>query len=235
LDQLNNLAHMTPYFVLWTTLVVGLVGSIHCVGMCGGIALACSRSHQKNVAYQIGRLLGYMALALVASSLGKGLDFAMNASGLTSFFGVLMGAMLIWIGLKSYYGQGLKKTIPRFMPKSLFKIYGQLLKRNAEDKSFQTSFFIGVFTIFLPCGLLYSLILALVTLNDPLIAVGGVISFWGGTLPLMASAPLILTKILRPLSQRLPAISSMALVLIGIITIVFRLNHIYAATGQSCH
>ena len=152
MDQLNNITQLTPAVVLWTSFMVGVLGSIHCVGMCGGIAIACSRTRQKNIGYQVGRLIGYISLALVAFNLGQGLNLAMEATGLSGFFGILMGIMLIWIGIKSYLG-GMKKDITKFLPKKLYNYYSLLLKRENEEKSFQTSFFIGVFTIFLPHNL----------------------------------------------------------------------------------
>lgn len=74
--MMNNLAALAPF-------LVGLGGSVHCVGMCGPLILALPldaaakwRVARQLLVYHTGRILTYIALGLVFGLLGKGLSLA---------------------------------------------------------------------------------------------------------------------------------------------------------------
>lgn len=60
---IQRIGEMSPFFVPFAVIAASLIGSVHCVGMCGGLALAAS-AHSKAglISYHIGRFLGYFAL-----------------------------------------------------------------------------------------------------------------------------------------------------------------------------
>ena len=88
--------------MLYTALIFGLVSSLHCIGMCGPIAmmLPVDRQNPTKKAIQIllyhaGRLTAYATLGLLFGLLGKGLYLA----GLQQRFSVVLGILMILIAL----------------------------------------------------------------------------------------------------------------------------------------
>lgn len=105
---------------LWPVLLASLVGSLHCVGMCGGLVsfysvasagVPSQRGSQRtglssrglnnialsHVAYHLSRLLGYTGLGAAAGQLGKSLEFAGSLAGVQQGAALLTGAtMILW-------------------------------------------------------------------------------------------------------------------------------------------
>lgn len=174
------------YLIGATTL--GLLGSIHCLGMCGPIAFALP-VHQRsfigrlmgNLTYQFGRVAGYALIGLLFGFLGK----ALMLSGLQQRLSLVAGVfMLVVVVFPRIFRKqtGFSKFIYRNTAK-LKQLLGTYLKR----QSFQALFVVGFLNAFLPCGLVYfALIGALATgsLGDSALYM----AFFGmGTLPMMLS------------------------------------------------
>jgi sulfite exporter TauE/SafE len=212
LDQLNN-------FFPWVSFLAGLGGSLHCVGMCGGLVTAsCDRS--ADIArYQVGRLLGYLALGAVAGFAGGLFNFAAAPSWLMLFPSFLVGSLFIFWGIKSYRGQKAELPLPKFLQRSY---QGMWTKVNRTFPQITKAFFTGLISILLPCGLLYGVIAATVALQSPWTAMLGMFAFWLGTLPAMVAAPGLVKRVLRPLSQRRPKVYAIALMTVGVFTIGVR-------------
>ena len=86
--------------MLWTAFTLGLLGSLHCVGMCGPIALALPYARESRfktlsmvLQYNFGRITTYMIVGFLIGFLGKGLFLA----GLQSWLSVFLGVVLLGI------------------------------------------------------------------------------------------------------------------------------------------
>ena len=96
---------------LWTAFIVGLVGSLHCVGMCGPIALALPKGGPSQlrfptgrVLYNTGRVLTYTLMGFVWGLLGQGISLAGYQQGLSLALGVsLLLALLVSVNLESRF------------------------------------------------------------------------------------------------------------------------------------
>jgi sulfite exporter TauE/SafE len=84
--------------MFWTAFTMGLVGSLHCVGMCGPIALALPyqngsrwRAASNVLLYNLGRISVYALLGAVIGFLGKGLFL----TGLQSYFSIGLGRIAL--------------------------------------------------------------------------------------------------------------------------------------------
>jgi sulfite exporter TauE/SafE len=237
------------HFLPWVSFVAGIGGSLHCVAMCGGLVSAtCSKSSDIRY-YQIGRLMGYLGLGAFAGYLGSFLKFENTSPLFTLIPGISIGVLFMFWGIKNLKGK--KAELP--MPKFMGKFYGVLWKNLVyKNINFSKSFLTGLISIFLPCGLLYGIILASVSLQHPLLSLISMLFFWLGTLPSMIIAPSIIQKFLTPLQVKLPKTYASSLILIGILTITVRVvnlnkshaNHAGPATLQkekkqpskmSCH
>lgn len=238
--QLVNWFSEAKNFLPWISLLAGLGGSLHCVGMCGGLVTAtCEKSHDV-FRYQIGRLLGYLCLGLIAGLLGE----VLNLRDLPPALGVLpalfIGILFIFWGIQNFRGK--KAEFPA--PKVFGRIYTSLwLKFVKGNQNFTKAFFTGLLSIFLPCGLLYGVVLGTLALQHVSMVLLSMFFFWLGTVPSMVVAPELVQRLIRPFKSKLPKTYAISLILIGLVTISFRMIkfydnshvHEHVSSEKSCH
>lgn len=233
------------HFFPWVSFLAGLSGSLHCVGMCGGLVTASCDKEKDVFRYQVGRLLGYMAIGAFAGFLGSFIKFENQSPLFALIPGVILGLLFLFWGIQSFRGR--KAELP--MPKFMGKFYGLLWRTFVfKNKNLSKAFFTGLISIFLPCGLLYGIALGTMALGHPLLSLFSMVFFWIGTLPAMVMAPSLFQKVLSPLKSKLPKTYAISLILIGVMTVSFRvvkfqeakaadqhMNHGQPATHHSCH
>lgn len=175
--------------MLVSALLLGLMGSLHCVGMCGPIAFMLPVDRQNPLKkagqitlYHIGRLLSYGLIGLVFGLLGKGLYVFGMQQKLSIAIGVLM-ILVVLIPAKTFAKYNFSKPVYKIISKVKSRL-GQELKKKTPD----TFLTIGVLNGFLPCGLVYMALFAAIAMGD--VAQGSLymILFGLGTIPLMTSA-----------------------------------------------
>jgi len=225
--------------VPWIALVAGLTGSLHCVGMCGGLVTASCHNKNDIFAYQIGRLVSYLFLGLLGGTLGKLLNIKSQSTVLTILPSVIIGFIFIYWGFKSFIGHSEYKKNPTLLNRTYQKLWRKLVLNNKHKSK---SYIVGMLSILLPCGLLYGIVLGTMATQAPLSALIGMFFFWLGTLPAMVFAPGFIQKILKPFRLKRPKIYAVCLVLIGLTTIGhratkhFSLKHQdHQEIHQSCH
>lgn len=201
----------------------GLLGSSHCLGMCGGFAVLLGvnstttfRNFCGQCSYSVGRIFTYTVLGMIAGFAGERISLNsrnwLNASATLS---LLAGIFLILQGLKSAgisFRRNPTVSTPGCLTSPLFKTFFQ-------SRSLGGKFLAGVLTGFLPCGLLYAF-LALAAAAQDLVN-GGLImfAFGSGTVPLMVLAG-IGGKMLSALGrQRVLQIAAWCVVVTGAITV----------------
>jgi sulfite exporter TauE/SafE len=238
---LINLPTDLSTFLPWVSLVAGVGGSLHCVGMCGGLVTATCEGSKDVMRYQLGRLLGYLSLGIVAGTLGSFLKFEERPLYVSLIPGLLVGIIFLYWGIQNFRGKKAEMPTPKF----LSRLYQNLwLKLVAKNKNFSKAFFTGLISIFLPCGLLYGVLLGTVSLEHRHEAMISMLFFWLGTLPSMVLAPAIVQKLIRPLKAKLPRAFGVGLMVLGISTISVRMvkmhdfynsEHDKAVVKKSCH
>ena len=203
----------------WVSFLAGLGGSFHCVAMCGGLASASCNNKTDVFHYQFGRLAGYIILGLFAGFLGR--IFSLQASNpkLSIIPGLLLGGLFLFWGIENLRGK--KAEIPT--PKFFSKIYANLWKKFVlNNKGISKSFVTGLLSIFLPCGMLYGIVIGVAAFDHSFKAIIAMFFFWLGTLPSMVLAPSILQKIMSPLKSKLPKTYALSLIFVGLVTISMR-------------
>lgn len=219
-------------YLPWASFIAGIGGSLHCVGMCGGLVTSTCNKNQDIIRYQLGRLLGYLTLGLSAGFLGSLLKLETASPIVVILPGLMIGLLFLYWGIQNFKGK--KAELP--MPKFMGKIYTFLWKKLVfNNMSFSKSFFTGLISIFLPCGLLYGMVLGGVALQHPLIALASMFFFWLGTLPSMVLAPQIFQKIMAPFKSKLPRTYAVSLIVIGLMTISFRVVKFEELQKHSVH
>lgn len=169
--------------LLTTAFVMGGLGSFHCIGMCGPIALSLPLVAKSNLSkfissllYNFGRIITYSLIGAIAGLAGK--TFALFGAG--QWLSVVIGAMIIlFVALPGRIFTKTKIFQPFF--NSIRKALGHFL----SDQHYYNSFMIGILNGFLPCGLLYMAIGTAVATGSIINSSLFMASFGLGTLPLM--------------------------------------------------
>lgn len=201
---------------LWTAFLLGLVGSVHCAGMCGPIALALPGGSARAVlltgraAYNFGRILTYSALGAVFGSLGQ--SFAV--AGLQRWLSLLAG-LAILIGLIATRRRSLGAPATRAVG-WLKSALGNLLKRHALS----SLFFIGLLNGLLPCGLVYVACAAATASGNVLTGIESMFAFGLGTLPMMLAISATGPKLQFALRFKLQSLIPASVALLGALLLV---------------
>lgn len=170
-----------------SALIFGLLGSFHCVGMCGPIAfmLPIDRKNQTKgvlqiISYHLGRLFTYSLIGLLFGLLGKGFYFFGFQQQLSIIVGVSMILVILFPKLFS------KVSFTKGINKIIFKVknaLGKELKKKGND----TFFTIGFLNGFLPCGLVYMAVFGAIATTNALSGSLYMFLFGVGTIPLMTT------------------------------------------------
>lgn len=177
-------------------IVVGLLGSSHCIGMCGGIVAALNMGVSDQVSkkpaslfvyhlgYNSGRIVSYLLVGLVAGSLGAGL----TELGVSPVFGKLFAAgFMIALGLYlANWWRGLA-LLERFGSR-LWRHIQPLGQRLFPIRNPLQAFLLGLLWGWLPCGLVYTVVAWSLTMGSALDGALLMLGFGIGTLPALLIA-----------------------------------------------
>lgn len=207
--------------MLWSALLFGLLGSFHCIGMCGPIAfmLPVDRSNSTKKAFQIfsyhfGRIIAYSVIGLVFGLVGKSLNLFGIQQQLSIFIGILM-IVIVLIPIKTFNKINLSKPLYKLISK-VKSALGRALKKKTAD----TFLTIGFLNGFLPCGLVYMAVFASITMQNAVQGSLYMILFGIGTIPLMTSA-IYLGKFLNStIKQRIQKAIPVFVIVIGMLFIL---------------
>lgn len=175
--------------MLLSALVLGLMGSLHCLGMCGPIAFMLPVDRDNGVKklfqiflYHFGRLLSYGMIGLLFGMLGKGLSIFGLQQKLSIAIGILMIA-IVFVPTKFFYRYNFSKPFYRIISKIKSRL-GEGLKKKSPD----TFLTIGFLNGYLPCGLVYMALFGAIAMGDAAQGSLYMILFGLGTIPLMTAA-----------------------------------------------
>lgn len=227
---IQGIGEMSPFFVPFVIIAASLVGSIHCVGMCGGLALAAS-AHSKAgmIAYHIGRFCGYCSIGALAGLLGA--EFIHSEIKYLSFASTfVLGITFLIIGLRIIKDGQLHIKQPYLLRLFYQKNVGHLLESKASPKI--SGFLIGILSPLLPCGWLYGFILIAIATHNPLW--GGILlaSFWLGTIPALSGISYLAKQPIKLLNTKAKVFVGIFLIFIGISSVVIKLT---GMSSNCCH
>lgn len=207
--------------MLLSAFILGILGSFHCIGMCGPIAfmLPVSRTnHGKKLLqiflYHFGRLLAYSLMGLFFGLIGKSL----NLFGLQQSLSIAIGVLMILIVLipHQYFNRyNFSKPIYKLISK-VKSALGKELKKKTPD----TFLTIGFLNGFLPCGLVYMAVFGAIASGDIVISSLYMLFFGIGTIPLMTTAVYAGNFLSGKVRQSIQKAIPVFIVLIGLLFIV---------------
>jgi len=202
---------------LWTAFLLGFVGSAHCAGMCGPLALALphwGRGQSSFLAgrllYNFGRIITYALMGGVFGLLGQGVAFA----GLQRWVSLLLGGgILIGVLVSPRFAN----RVPVARSVNWLKAtLGNLLQRRAMPAMFG----IGLVNGLLPCGLVYVACAAATSTGDVLSGMRYMIAFGLGTLPMLLAISLLGTKLSFALRFRVQRLIPVSLMIVGMLLLL---------------
>lgn len=173
--------------MLFSGFILGLISSLHCIGMCGPIAMMLPVDH-KNPAkkivqlltYHTGRMLSYMAFGLIFGLLGRGLFLAGFQQQLSIVIGILIVAFVL-VPEKVLAQYTFSKPIYRIILKVKSSLGNQL-----KSRSYKALFSIGILNGLLPCGLVYTALFGATAMQDELLGMSYMLLYGLGTIPMMS-------------------------------------------------
>ncbi len=215
---------LTP--ALTAALLTGLLGSAHCVGMCAGISglfavntnVASLRGQlPMALTYNFGRVLSYAVLGLVVGSFGSVIVKVSPSIG--GPIRVVSGAVIILVGLKVAFDWRFLNIVER-MGSTLWARIAPAAKGLVPVTNYPRALGLGLVWGWLPCGLVYSVLLIAATSAKPLSGALVMSAFGIGTLPAMVMTGLGAAQLSRVMSRRGTRIGlGLLIVVLGLLTI----------------
>lgn len=176
--------------ILISAFLLGLLGSGHCLGMCGGVSVGLGLNTQADgrfsrvFAYNIGRISSYVIAGLIVGSLGFWLT---KTLGSAVFLRTIAALMLILMGL--YLGQWFNGLIMvEKLGSLLWRHIQPLAKQFLPVRRLRDAFLIGCVWGWLPCGLVYSALIWAGSQAHPSQSMLVMLLFGLGTLPSMLAS-----------------------------------------------
>lgn len=176
--------------MFWSALILGFLGSLHCVVMCGPIALTMPGQKTLNqflwsrILYNIGRVMTYALIGLILGLIGE----LVGLSGYQRAFSIILGAIMI---LLAFSLSGLWLTAK---PNHWMIIWSQKLKssmkRWIKSNTMGGAVVLGVINGFLPCGLVYVAVIGAIAFADLGNSIQYMVAFGMGTFPAMLAVSL---------------------------------------------
>lgn len=174
---------MGGLIMIWTALTIGFLGSFHCIGMCGPLAMAAATHSggglNGRISYSIGRLLTYMSLGALAGGIGHVFllsgwqrTLSISAGGLLLVMAVLSKTTSMPLGANSVLNHWTASVKQGF-------------KRVFGSKSRWTPWFFGLLNGLLPCGFVYLAMVAAATTAEVGEGAFYMLAFGLGTWPAM--------------------------------------------------
>lgn len=191
------LDHSNPVAAL-AIFAASIAGSVHCVGMCGGLMLAATGTNLRSqLVYHLFRWFGYLMVGGIAGYVGDELFYDWRWLPFQMIFSSIFLFLLILIGLNYFFGwfNANHVKLPLFSSISKFGI-GLGFKMGKGKESFFRAGMVGFFTVFLPCGWLYSFVLLSLATHSPAMGALTLTVFWLGTLPALMSSRIIIQGML---------------------------------------
>lgn len=207
--------------MLYSGFILGLISSLHCIGMCGPIAVMLPLDH-KNPAKKVvqllichfGRTVAYMTFGLVFGLLGRGLFLAGMQQQLSVVIGILMIAFVL-VPEKVLAQYNFSKPLYRLISKVKASLGNQFKKRN-----YKALFTIGLLNGFLPCGLVYVALFGAIAMQNELLGIGYMFLYGLGTIPMMSAVVYVSNFVTVPMRNRVQKIIPIVAIAIGTIFIL---------------
>lgn len=207
--------------MLLSAVILGLVSSLHCVGMCGPIALMLPvdrtnpvKKTLQIILYHTGRLSSYGTLGLIFGFLGRSLYLA----GIQQQLSVVIGVIIISVALIP------ERVFARYnFSKPIYKGISYVKSSLGEQfrkKTNKSIFTIGVLNGFLPCAMVYVALFGALAMQNAFYGMLFMMLYGLGTIPLMSLVVYFSVFIKNKLGKNLSRVIPVVMVCFGVLFIL---------------
>lgn len=194
--------------------VIGLLTSVHCIAMCGGINLTQSTMAVRgeagvvssNLAYNAGRVISYTVIGGIVGGIGSVISFSGALRGAVS---IAAGVIMILMALSMLGVFRPLRRLPMHLPSGLYR-------KLAGSTAGRSSLVIGLLNGFMPCGPLQSMQIYALSSGSVLRGALSMLLFSLGTVPLMLGLGLFSGRLNRKKAGIMLTVSAFLIFIMGI-------------------
>lgn len=206
--------------------LIGLLGSMHCIGMCGGFVAMYSLKKPAtrpmlpyHVLYNLGRITTYCFLGGVLGFIGFFAAYVGEHRGIPGAALLIAGIVMVLMGLNIAGVLGKRGLFERaeITGSGLFR---DTLRRILIIESVWGSYLLGLLLGFLPCGLLYPIFMSAAASGGFLSGMLVMAVFGASTIPALMAFGFLVSRIRPHLKSTMFQIAAVLIVLLGVRTLL---------------
>ena len=204
--------------------ILGVISNLHCLGMCGPIALAIPLNRSSKSAiflgilqYHIGRVLVYSILGYLVGYIGMG----MKLFGILQTLSIVAGIGIIiyaWRNKLTFFKNPFTSSLRH--TSLLSRYMGKIMRSESPVKLF----LLGVLNGLLPCGMVYTALITAVVLGTPLLSATSMLAFGLGTLPGLVAFSLFAQQLGNPIRSKINRYLPYLITVVGLLIILRGMN-----------
>lgn len=206
--------------------LIGLLGGMHCIGMCGGfVALYSLRdrggrsSLPEHVLYNFGRITTYSLLGGVMGWIGSFSAYLSSYKGIPGAVLLLAGAVVVLMGL-NMLGVGGKRGLLEYDVVTSLPVFRRTVRALLHSRTPWGVFLFGALLGLLPCGLLYPVLMHAAVSGRFYSGFLSLAVFGLGTVPVLMAFGTVISRIQQHLRLALYRLAAGLIVLLGIQTLL---------------
>jgi len=207
--------------------IIGLLTSLHCVAMCGGINLSqCANAKsalksenrfstlRPSLLYNAGRVISYTVVGAAVGAIGSAVSFSSTAKGVVQLAAGLF-MIIMRLNMLNIF-PGIKKLMPRMPRIFASKIEGQ--------KQSKRPFYIGLLNGLMPCGPLQAMQLYALSTGNAAQGALSMLIFSLGTTPLMFGLGALSTLLSKKFTKKIMTASAVMVMILGLFMFNYGIN-----------
>lgn len=216
---------------LITAFLTGLVGSLHCLGMCGPIVIGLPLNNQsygkkmmESLSYNFGRVMTYGLMGALFGLFGKGIELAGLQQWASIVLGVILIVSVLWPLLFSNriapysFLDGVNNKVVA----SLRRLF--LVDNPGSQSKMGRMLIIGLLNGLLPCGLVYVALAGAINTNDVFGGSAYMVVFGLATIPALFSLSLLGNALAMQLRKKFSRIITVFVLILGVLFILRGMN-----------
>ncbi len=207
--------------MLFSSVILGLVSSLHCVGMCGPIAMMLPVDRQNKtrktlqiILYHLGRLLSYGFLGLIFGLIGRSLYLA----GIQQQLSIVIGILIVSVAMIP------ERIFARYnFSKPIYRVISYVktsLGKQFKNRSNKSIFTIGILNGFLPCGMVYVALFGALAMQNAIYGMLFMMLYGLGTVPLMSIVVYFSSYIKNSFGKNLTKVIPVITLCVGVLFIL---------------
>ena len=217
-DFIPEVSANASYLMLF---VIGLMTSLHCVSMCGGINLSqCIvttieplgkesflTKYRSSILYNVGRVISYTVIGGIVGAIGSVFSLSLKASGMIT---IIAGLFMVFMGINMLsLFPALRKWIPQ-LPKFSFV-------KNMTIQQSNRPLYVGLLNGLMPCGPLQTMQIFALGTGSALSGALSMFAFSLGTVPLMFVFGAVSSSLSKKFTDKMLKASAVLVIVLGII------------------